>query len=314
MELLRPGSALISVTLIFQQHITTRLDCVWPLSSFNASGRATTKAPHLLWLALPERWLLPSSTLESSFLKKFWQRCAARVFTTIPLATEFESQNHTLAYRKLVKIIPLTLQNVTKVTTFEAKYVSNRSKILFGLKIKRVQLGQNELDLLKVYPCRGCREIWEALLLRTSNMASALVRNQMCTCPRLIKLICATITCSSIGRVSSGSHLSDKAKITFWTIGRPFWRPLPWLWNLRELAKLEPQNRPLAMEFGLKKWPLAHTTYVPPPPPPPPKGFCRREPAELLHHCTFLCVDIIVQCPLYLQIKIKPPSIFTVQG
>ena len=77
---------------------------------------------------------------------------------------------------------------------------------------------------------RGCREIWEALVLRTSDMASALVRNQMCTCPRLIKLICAIIICSSIGRVSSDSHLSDKAKIVFRTIGRPFRLPLlTWL-------------------------------------------------------------------------------------
>ena len=73
---------------------------------------------------------------------------------------------------------------------------------------------------------RGCREIWEALLLWTSNMASALVRNQMCTCPMLIKLICATIICSSIGRVSSDSHLSDNTKIAFRTIGRPFRLPL----------------------------------------------------------------------------------------
>ena len=73
---------------------------------------------------------------------------------------------------------------------------------------------------------RGCCEIWEALVLRTSNMASALVRNQMCTCLRLIKLICAIIICSSIGRVLSDSHLSNKAKIAFRTIGRLFWRPL----------------------------------------------------------------------------------------
>ena len=57
-------------------------------------------------------------------------------------------------------------------------------------------------------------------------MASALVQNQMCTCPRLIKLICAIIICSPIGRVSSDSHLSDKAKIAFRTIGRPFRLPL----------------------------------------------------------------------------------------
>ena len=56
-------------------------------------------------------------------------------------------------------------------------------------------------------------------------MASTLVRNQMSTCPRIIKLICAIIICSCIGRVSSDSHLSNKAKIAFWTIGRPF----PWL-------------------------------------------------------------------------------------
>ena len=73
--------------------------------------------------------------------------------------------------------------------------------------------------------CRGCREIWEALILRTSNISSALVRNQMCTCPRLIKIICAIIICLSIGLVSSDSHLSDKAKIAFRTIGRLFRAP-----------------------------------------------------------------------------------------
>ena len=49
----------------------------------------------------------------------------------------------------------------------------------------------------------------------------------MCTCPRSIKLIYANIICSSIGQVSSNSHLSDMAKIAFRTIGRPFRLPLP---------------------------------------------------------------------------------------
>ena len=42
---------------------------------------------------------------------------------------------------------------------------------------------------------RGCHEILEALGLQTSNMASTLVRNQMSTCPRWIKFICAIIIC-----------------------------------------------------------------------------------------------------------------------
>ena len=46
--------------------------------------------------------------------------CAARVFATIPLATETKSQNRTLGYRKWVKIKPLTIGNVTKLATFEA--------------------------------------------------------------------------------------------------------------------------------------------------------------------------------------------------
>ena len=57
-------------------------------------------------------------------------------------------------------------------------------------------------------------------------MASALVRNQMCTCPRLIKFICAIIICSFFGLVSSDTHLSDRAKVAFRTIGRPFRLPL----------------------------------------------------------------------------------------
>ena len=55
-----------------------------------------------------------------------------------------------------------------------------------------------------MYVCtssRGCREIWEALILRTSNMASALVRNQMSTCPKWIKLICAIIISLDPGQI-----------------------------------------------------------------------------------------------------------------
>ena len=41
-------------------------------------------------------------------------------FTIIPLATETEGQNGTLGYGKCVKIKPLTIGNVTRLTTFEA--------------------------------------------------------------------------------------------------------------------------------------------------------------------------------------------------
>ena len=51
-------------------------------------------------------------------LRKFWQGCLCRVFATIPLATETEGQNRTLGYGKWVKIKPLTMENVTKLTTF----------------------------------------------------------------------------------------------------------------------------------------------------------------------------------------------------
>ena len=46
-------------------------------------------------------------------------------------------------------------------------------------------------------------------------MASTLVRNEMSTCPKWIKVICAITLCLSIRRVWSDSHLSDKAKIAF---------------------------------------------------------------------------------------------------
>ena len=45
---------------------------------------------------------------------------AARIFATIPLATETEGENRTVGYGKYVKIKPLTIGNVTKLTTFEA--------------------------------------------------------------------------------------------------------------------------------------------------------------------------------------------------
>ena len=54
------------------------------------------------------------------YSEKFWWGCAARVFATKPLATETEGQNHTLAYGKWVKIKPLTIGNIIKLTTFEA--------------------------------------------------------------------------------------------------------------------------------------------------------------------------------------------------
>ena len=50
--------------------------------------------------------------------------------------------------------------------------------------------------------------------------------NQTSTRPVWIKLICAIIICSSSRQVLSDSHLSDKAKIVFQTIGRLFLRPL----------------------------------------------------------------------------------------
>ena len=42
------------------------------------------------------------------------------VFATVPLATKTEGQNRTLGYGKCVKIKPLTIGNVTKLTSFEA--------------------------------------------------------------------------------------------------------------------------------------------------------------------------------------------------
>ena len=61
----------------------------------------------------------------------------------------------------------------------------------------------------------GQRSPWNLRSTRpSSNMASALVQI-MSTRPRWIKLICVIIICFSIRRVSSDSHLSDKAKIAF---------------------------------------------------------------------------------------------------
>ena len=56
----------------------------------------------------------------SGYSEEFWRGCAARVVATIPFAMETESQNHTLGNGKWVKIKPLTIGNVTKLTTFEA--------------------------------------------------------------------------------------------------------------------------------------------------------------------------------------------------
>ena len=56
------------------------------------------------------------------YSEKFWGVCAAPVFATIPLAIQrpIKGQNRTLDYGKWVKIKPLTMGNVTKLTTFEA--------------------------------------------------------------------------------------------------------------------------------------------------------------------------------------------------
>ena len=55
-----------------------------------------------------------------AYSEEFWRGCAAWVVATKPLATETEGQNRMLGYGKWVKIKPLTLGNVTKLTTFEA--------------------------------------------------------------------------------------------------------------------------------------------------------------------------------------------------
>ena len=53
-------------------------------------------------------------------LRKKMTGCAVRVFATTPLTTETEVQNHTLGFGKWVKIKPMTIGNITKITTFEA--------------------------------------------------------------------------------------------------------------------------------------------------------------------------------------------------
>ena len=63
-----------------------------------------------------------------------------RVFVTVPLATEIENQNYTLACGKWLKIIPLNIGNIIKITTFHAfvRNCSNVAKILCGLKKKKL--------------------------------------------------------------------------------------------------------------------------------------------------------------------------------
>ena len=74
--------------------------------------------------------------------EKFWRGCAA----TIPLATENEGrQNCTLGYGKWLKIIPLAIGNVTKITTLCMKFCHL-------LRKKIVELGQNGQIFVKIYP------------------------------------------------------------------------------------------------------------------------------------------------------------------
>ena len=64
-----------------------------------------------------------------------------RVFVTVPLATEIEDQNYTVACGKWLKIIPLNIGNIIKITTFHAfvRNCSNVAKIfLCGLKKKEI--------------------------------------------------------------------------------------------------------------------------------------------------------------------------------
>ena len=54
------------------------------------------------------------------YSEKFWRGCVARVFATILLATDTGDEKHNLGYGKWVKLKPLTIGNITKLTTFEA--------------------------------------------------------------------------------------------------------------------------------------------------------------------------------------------------
>ena len=80
-------------------------------------------------------------------------------------------------------------------------------------------------------------------------MASVLVRTTcLSTSPRWIsvKFICAIIICLSIGWVSSDSHLFNKAKIDFRTIGHPFPQPLLFIHFIGKIWRWHCQNQNLA--------------------------------------------------------------------
>ena len=80
--------------------------------------------------------------------------CSPGFFATIPLATETEGQNHTLGYEKWVKIKPLTIGNITKLTTFEAilHEIGQIWPKFCHLIEKMLELGQNGQNLLTMYP------------------------------------------------------------------------------------------------------------------------------------------------------------------
>ena len=83
-----------------------------------------------------------------------------------------------------------------------------------------------DLDLCRHMVSRVCHEIWEALVLWTSNMASALVRTRLSAHPRWMKFILCNHHLLDHRMSVKWQSLIQQGKIVFRTIGRLFPRPL----------------------------------------------------------------------------------------
>ena len=107
-------SAVVKCKLLIWIIMDSKSRCLWLFSVFNEHGFLATNSN------FPFAEVSCVCSAREVHSEKFWLGCAARVFATIPLAMETELQNRNLGYGKRVKIGPLTIGNVAKLTTFKA--------------------------------------------------------------------------------------------------------------------------------------------------------------------------------------------------
>ena len=87
-------------------------------------------------------------------LRNFFTGVYGQGFATLPLPMGTEGQNYTLGYGKWVKIKPLTIGKIAKLTTLEAilHEIGQIWPKFVTCFEKNVESSQNGQNLLKIYP------------------------------------------------------------------------------------------------------------------------------------------------------------------